>query len=296
MTLISNNSQIYGQLYYSTMAFHSPPSILNELMNLNLVYLSNDYTKSITTTNVPLTANNSLSSSNDYLQSLACIDTLPLTLLNFATSIVIAFIISIMVMQVTRERCNGSKQLQFLSGLHYTTYWISNYLFDLIPCIINSASIVLAIKIMDAIRNDASIETYALASDAGAMGSLFFLLIVSSFSWCTFAYMWSFRFSSDIICFIVLFIILALAGFMDMVFTFLQLLIQSADTSTYSPGNGFVSALRYIFALVFPNVTIKRAMFDLKIRSNSYCITTLNSILLSKLLPLKLSALSLLAR
>jgi hypothetical protein len=37
--------------------------------------------------------------------------------------------------------------------------------------------------------------------------------------------------------------------------------------------------LRYFFAIFFPNVTVKRGLYNIKIRTNDYCISSLNSIL-----------------
>jgi hypothetical protein len=40
--------------------------------------------------------------------------------------------------------------------------------------------------------------------------------------------------------------------------------------------------LRYVFLLFFPNVTVKRGLYNMKIRQNTYCINSLNNILKSK--------------
>lgn len=40
-----------------------------------------------------------------------------------------------------------------------------------------------------------------------------------------------------------------------------------------------MNVLRYFLVILFPNVTIKRGLYNLKIRTNDYCINSLNSIL-----------------
>jgi hypothetical protein len=113
---IVNSSQLYAHAYYSTYAYHSPGIIINEISNLILAYYSsNNLTKSIKTVNSPISSNSS-QNGNDFLSFLPCLDTLPLSIFNFINSIIVALIISIIVIHVGRERVNGSKGLQLLSG------------------------------------------------------------------------------------------------------------------------------------------------------------------------------------
>jgi hypothetical protein len=113
---IVNSSQLYATAYYSTYAYHSPGIILNEISNLILAYYSsNNLSQSIKTVNTPISSN-STQNGNDFLSFLPCLDTLPLSILNFINSIIVALIISIIVVHVGRERVNGSKGLQLMSG------------------------------------------------------------------------------------------------------------------------------------------------------------------------------------
>lgn len=279
MNLI-NESKLSVTGYFSSMAFHSSANIINEIDNFLLSFYSDDLQKTIRTENVPLASNNTLSGSNNYLEVLACLDSFPVSLLNFFNSIIVAFMIGIMVIHVGRERINGSKQLQMLSGLTWLTYWISNFLFDILIHLINISLIVIALKIVDAIKNDESSEIKAIAGDE-TLGHFYFFLLISIFSWTILSFVWSFLFKSEIIGFVVLVIILGFAAFLDTIWTFLELLIQG-DSKTRSSGANFFYALRIIFALVFPNVTVKRALYNLKIRSNKFCINAVNNILARK--------------
>ena len=136
-------------------------------------------------------------------------------------------------------------------------------------------------KIVDAIKNDPTNETYAIAGDS-TLGYFYLFLLIASFSWCTMAYIWSFFFKSDIICFVVLFIILGFASFLDIIWTFVQLLIVNGSGQR-NAGSQFIYTIRIIFALIFPNVTIKRGLYDLKIKSNQFCIEQANLVLGGKL-------------
>lgn len=119
-----------------------------------------------------------------------------------------------MVIHVTRERVNGSKKLQLLNGTHFTTYWLSNYLFDLTTCFINISSMVFIIKMVDLAKNDPTTELSSIAS-SNSLGYFYLMLLISSLAWCSLAYVWSFLFRSDIISFVILFIILSLFAFLD---------------------------------------------------------------------------------
>jgi hypothetical protein len=281
MNLNYINNTLYATAYYSTLAYHTSASIINNIDNLILQIIVGDNSKSLNTINSPLASSGSLSNTTNYLLLLACLDSLPISLLNFITSIIVAFIMSIMVISMTRERFNGSKQLQLLSGIHYSTYWISNYLFDLCVCILQLASMVIILKIVNAINNDSSSEVYAIAND-DTLGYFCLLLVFSCFTWCTTAYIWSFLFKQEIIGFIVLLIILSVIAFLDTILTFIELLFQQNDGSASNPGAMAMYAIRLILTIIFPNVTVKRGMYNLKIRQNSYCISSVNSLLFSK--------------
>lgn len=175
----------------------------------------------------------------------------------------------------------GSKQLQLLSGTHYSVYWISNYLFDYCVCFVQIVTLVVGLKIVDAIKNDTSSETYAIAGDE-TLGYFLILLMFSALAWCTLAYIWSFFFKQDIVGFIVLLIILCVIAFIDMILTFIELLFQQSNGGPTNGGAVFVNVVRWILVIFLPNLLVKRGMYDLKIRKNDYCLTGINRILYSK--------------
>ena len=280
-------SSVYATAYYSTFAYNSPGSILNEISNLILSYLnSNNLSQTITTYNTPIPSTSvSVLTTSSFIDYLPCIDSLPYSILNFSTSIIIGLIISILVIHVGRERVNGSKGLQMLSGTNFITYWFSNYIFDLIICFINICSLVSMLKLVNAIANNSSIEIYSVAIDP-QIDYLFLVLIFSMFSWPFIAYIWTFLFKSEVIGSVVLAIVFGVGAFVDLIWSFVQLIVQTTattnGTSTSSSLNSFLTAIRWIMAIIFPNVTIKRTIFDLKISNNSFCQSSLNTLLYSK--------------
>ena len=71
--------------YYSTLVYHSAGVILNEMNNILLKYYTNNVAYTLTTINSPLSAASSLTSdSTDFVKVLACIDILPMSLIDFS--------------------------------------------------------------------------------------------------------------------------------------------------------------------------------------------------------------------
>ena len=88
-----NDLEIIG--YYSKMAYNTPGVVLNEISNLLLAKSNNDdINKTITTYNSPLLPEDPKYNGNDFLKYIDCFDILPISLFNFATSIVIGLVIS----------------------------------------------------------------------------------------------------------------------------------------------------------------------------------------------------------
>ena len=117
-------------LYHSTMAFHASASLLNRVNTLLLNFYANSTNKRITTYNAPVMLNRlsssdndsdkdsqldlstESSSMNDEFVALSCIESLPFSTIDFICSIIIAFLISLTSIHLTRERLNKSKSLQ----------------------------------------------------------------------------------------------------------------------------------------------------------------------------------------
>jgi hypothetical protein len=78
---------------------------------------------------------------------------------------------------------------------------------------------------------------------------------------------------------------LGLICIIDVLFFFIQIFIHiNDDRLTFgSAGSLFMYSLRIILCFLFPNITIKREMFNFRIRENPYCIDTLNRVLKANL-------------
>lgn len=84
---IVNSSYFEATGYYSTMAYHSSATILNEINNILLKYYTGNKNKSLTTINSPLPSDGSSLNKTDILDVLACIDSLPISLINFSKNL-----------------------------------------------------------------------------------------------------------------------------------------------------------------------------------------------------------------
>ncbi|RNA01713.1 ATP-binding cassette sub-family A member 3-like [Brachionus plicatilis] len=249
---ITNWDTFQATLFYSTLAFHSSATILNEATNLLLTFLSKDVAKSITTTNAPLRSNNSLYQGGDLLEFLACLDIVPGSILNLVISLLSSFLIAANAINISREFANGSKKLQHLSRTNKFTYWLSNYLYDLPFFVVIFVCVVSSMKIVDAVRNDALVESAVLASQSNIF-YVFFLLIFSSFPSCTLSYVWSFFFKTEILAFISLFIMLSSAVVLDMLCSFIQLFISSDPLDRNEGLLNFLATFKDCLFFFLPN-------------------------------------------
>lgn len=270
--------------YYSTTAYQTPGVIINEISNLLLSFLNtNKLSKKISTINEPIPPDNNNYYGNNFLKYLGCFDVLPLSLFNFATSIVIAFVISINVMHVSKEKINGSKKLQLLSNTNKIVYWTSNFIFDFTVCLVNICLVIAVTCLANYIRNNPEVDIFIMSSRP-TVGYWFLILIISSFNWTFLSYFWLSFFKSDVTAFVILLLLLGVASFTDVVFSFFQLFnnITNPDLNFDSASTLLLYISRMIIAVLFPNVTIKRQLFNFRLRSNHYCIDSLNRVLKSK--------------
>lgn len=214
----------------------------------------------------------------DFLKDLACLDILPSSIINLLNSLLVALITSLLVITITRERTNGSKSQQLLTGTHFFTYWTSNYLFDVLVVLVEFTAMIATIKAIDSSRSDTTRETSPLVSSS-SLAYVFLLFYLAAFASCSLTYIWSFFFKSEMIGFVVLAILLGVSAFLDMIASFVQIFVQVDANDRNSGVFNLMLAFRYIFMILCPNVTVKRGLYYLKVRQSKYCIKAVNRIL-----------------
>ncbi len=269
-------------LFYSKLAYHSSAAGLNEITNILLGLLSsNQINKTISTINAPLPhSKDTQYIEDDFLKYLGCFDILPLSIFNFSVSILYAFVISLNVMHVAKEKLNESKKMQLITNTSYLTYWLSNYLFDFFLCFLNIIFFLACIAIISQVRDDIELDIYLLSSWPYLL-YLFLILFLSALSWPLLSYCWLHFFESDVTAFVVLLIVLGIGAFCDVFLSFVQIFAHITNEGLVfeSFGSLIFYILRMIIAIICPNVTIKRILFDFRLRSSHYCMNTLNRIM-----------------
>ena len=187
-------------------------------------------------------------------------------------------------MHVSREKMNGSKSLQLISNTHLTAYWLSNYIFDFTLCLVNISLMVAMFAMANAVRSETATDIHLLTATP-TLSYLYLILFLSSLNWATYAYCWSFFFKSDVTAFVVLFFMFGIMAFLDVGFSFIQLFVhitdETVDSNTASSRTLYL--LRILLCVLFPNVTLKRGMFNFRLRSSKFCIDSLNDVLKSRL-------------
>ena len=196
----------------------------------------------------------------------SCVEGIPFSFIDLFNGYVIAFLIGLNAIHITRERHSGSKKLQLLQGTHFITYWISNYIFDFFVNIISIATILITLSVIASVNDDS--EAYVLLGTTHINAFyLFVFMVIGSFSWSTFAYLWSFLFKSDIAAFVVIYLVLAGVATIDMVMGYLFLLYDSEKWT-----RPFAESFRTAFTVLFPNIPVKRALYNLKIQHIESCV------------------------
>jgi hypothetical protein len=265
--------------YYSNFAYHSSASILNEINSFYLSSKTANRFKEIRTINAPIAVSKIEESdiNTEGLQSLDCFESIPFSFLDFINGIIIAFVISLTTIHIVREKRNGSKSLQLLSGTHYSIYWLANYLFDMLVYVVIISFMILALKIVALSSPTSTNDTNILAYKGSSLFYLFVFMILTCASWATLSYIWSNLFKSDIIAFVVLFILLAFATLLDMIFVLVGFFTGNLFSNfTKNPVNTAMQILRTLFAIFFPNIAVKRTIFNLKLQNTPVCIQAIN--------------------
>ncbi|XP_019852385.1 PREDICTED: ATP-binding cassette sub-family A member 3-like [Amphimedon queenslandica] len=115
-------------LWYNNQAYHLSPSLLNTLHNLYL-HSSGYGNKSINVHNHPLPRHPS-----------STLDTASIDIITFAVGILsmfgYCFLLASMSLFIVQEKSSMAKHLQLSSGLRLSAYWLANFTWDLITCLL----------------------------------------------------------------------------------------------------------------------------------------------------------------
>ncbi|UJR36715.1 hypothetical protein I4U23_029431 [Adineta vaga] len=281
--LTSATASLTMNSYFSTVNYHTMPVSLSVASTSLFQFYTNSSAKKIITTNQPiLTASTTTTSLERFLELIHCFDTLPLSLFNFMNSIAAAVFISILLVPLIQERINRSKDLQLLTNLTKRSYWFSNTIFDVSLCFILCSILTIIVKIGAASNPDPESEVHIyLKSQQGI--NFFAMSIMYSLASLPMIYVYSFSPKSELIGFINFFVINVVACLLDMVLTFMALFSQSQSGSStrITRLSSIMANMRWLITALFPTVNLKRALFNIRLKSSQECVSAVNSIMLT---------------
>lgn len=115
------------------------------------------------------------------------------------------------------------------------------------------------------------------------LGYFFLMILMYCSASLPLMYVYSFNPKSALIGFINFFIINVIACFLDMVMAFMALFSQGQLTTVtrLTRLTTITNDIRWVISVIFPSVNFKRALFNIRLKSNSECTSALNSILLT---------------
>ncbi|UJR36716.1 hypothetical protein I4U23_029432 [Adineta vaga] len=279
--LTSATASLTMNSYFSTVNYHTMPVSLSVASTSLFQFYTNSSAKKIITTNQPiLTTAKSYTFQARFFEIIYCFDTLPLSLFNFINSIAASVFISTLIVPLIQERITHSKDLQLLTNLTKRSYWFSNIIFDLCLCLILCTFLTIIVKIGAVANSNIQSEVHGYVNSEHI--SYFFLMILMySLASLPMIYVYSFGPKSELIGFIIFFVINVVVCFCDMIFDFISVFSQASATGATSLTklSEVMNNLAWILVVLFPSVNFKHSLFNIRLKSNQDCISALNSIM-----------------
>jgi hypothetical protein len=130
-----------------------------------------------------------------------------------------------------------------------------------------------------AANSNTQAEVYVYVN--AAQGGYFFLMILMyCLASLPLIYVFSFAPSSELIGFIMFFVINVIACFFDMILTFIAVFSQAQTTTATGATklSTILTNLTWVLAVLFPSVNFKHALFNIRLKTNSDCVSSLNSL------------------
>ncbi|CAF3938721.1 unnamed protein product [Rotaria magnacalcarata] len=269
--------------YFSTVNYHAMATSLSVASTNLFQFYANSSAKKIITTNQPIiTPTTAYTALQRFFELIYCFDTIPLALFNFLNSILAALFISILIVPSIQERINHSKDLQLLTNLTKKTYWFSNITFDLLACFLLCSLLTIIVRIGSVANPNVQSEVH-IYINSEQMGYFFLMITMYSLASLPLIYVYSFSPRSELIGFINFLVVNFVACFFDTVLAFIALFSQRQSTSTTRVARltSIVNLIRWVIAVFFPCVNYKRALFNIRLKSNQECISAVNSLMLT---------------
>ncbi|KAL3853224.1 hypothetical protein ACJMK2_016780 [Sinanodonta woodiana] len=234
-----SSTVLTAKAHFNGQPFHGPGISLTYMMNGLMGYYNSSYT--ISTTNHPLPKK-----VTDNTQQLS--NSATVTGFNVAISILfgMAFMAASFIIFLIKERSNGAKHLQVVSGVGSAAFWISTFLWDMINYIIPVFAILIVF---------AAFQTEAYTQD-GHLGYVFLIFLMYGWSILPFVYMFNFLFKTPAAGMVAVSMINIITGLGALLATST---LSSPQLGTESVGN----SLEWAFAIFLPNFNLGQALMDI---------------------------------
>jgi ATP-binding cassette subfamily A (ABC1) protein 3 len=223
-------------VWYSNEYYHIAPTALNTFYNYYLrrvaaTYNTTNALTGITVTNHPLprTVDGELDQLNRVFAGFS---------LSFFLSFGYAFLLASFVLFVAQERSSKAKHLQFVGGVHISSFWLATFLWDLLNCL---PSLILSLILI------AAFQVEELTGPN--LGVLTLLLIFLYWSGIPLIYCFSFLFNNHLVAFSAS---VAFVFFIPQVCSLVRLFVSFEDTDAGE-------VLDYIF-MIFPTYAFNRGL------------------------------------
>jgi hypothetical protein len=106
------------------------------------------------------------------------------------------------------------------------------------------------------------------------------MMILFSLASLPMIYAYSFSPNSELIGFVTFFILNAIGVFLNMIFDFISVFsqAQAVNATSQTRLSSVMNNITWALAVIFPSVNLKRALFNIRLKSNPSCISSLNSL------------------
>ncbi|KAL3853225.1 hypothetical protein ACJMK2_016781 [Sinanodonta woodiana] len=175
----NDRTTVIATAHYNGQPYHGPGISLTYMMNGLMGYFNSSYT--ISTTNHPLPKKLTDNTRGIYFLTNGTAFTIAISILFGMAFMATSFIICLI-----KERSNGAKHLQVVSGVGSLAFWFSTFLWDIINYIIPVFAILIVF---------AAFQTEAYTQD-GHLGYVFLIFLLYGWSILPFVYMFSFLFKT----------------------------------------------------------------------------------------------------
>ena len=170
-------------VWFNNEGFHMPAVALNAFQDLYLKYTTRNKNLSISVINHPLPRDSSIVA-QDVLEDFSGFGLSILSLFGYS------FFLASFVVFLVKEKESKAKHLQFVSGVHATSYWFSALLWDLVNSCLPVGLTIVTFRVFP-------VEAYR----GTAMVALLLVLVCTCWAGIPFTYMLSFIFSSSLTAF-----------------------------------------------------------------------------------------------